>query len=153
LTDPELERPYVWRPDGAGRFLELPEGYTAGGAHRVRGEWALGGASTLVSTGPYGTIDSVVLWNVRTSAVSIVDGRGEGPNRAVNPHGDVVTFDGVGSMLIRDGRRYPLPNLHRNGAPLSSALATAISDDATVILGEHSTDIWDGPTPIVLWHC
>lgn len=154
LTDPELERPYVWRPDGVGRFLELPEGYTTGRAHRVRGEWALGGASTLVSTGPYGTVDSVVLWNVRTSAVSIVDGRGGGPNRAVNAHGDVVTFDGVGSTLTRDGRRYPLPHLNHGRSTVGlSAFATAISDDATVILGEHSTDIWDGPTPIVLWHC
>ncbi len=153
LTGREHERPYVWDPDGKGRFLDLPEGYAIGGAHQVRGEWALGSAAKVVSADPFGTVDSVVLWNTRTRAGSIVDGRGGGANRAVNAHGDVVMYDGVGSTLIRDGRRYELPNLHHNGMPTLSAFATAISDDATVILGEHSTDLWDGPTPIVLWRC
>lgn len=88
--------PYVWDQQGNGRKLELPAGMS-GRPLAARGQWATGGLWPSNSDG-----GTTALWNLKTGKVT--DLKTQGPGRAVNAAGLVVTAGpGTYGLVLRNG--------------------------------------------------
>ncbi|MFC0532754.1 hypothetical protein [Phytohabitans kaempferiae] len=157
-TRGEDAAPYVLRPDGTGRTLELPPGASTGQAMAVRGDWAAGWVGLPVTSPPSsvavapraqgGETDRRVLdllgkasgggkvvtaparWDLRTGAVEYWPDRAM-PATAVNAAGWVaMPGDGGPTVISPEGRAITLPG-PADGYP------TALSDDNRRLYGER----------------
>jgi hypothetical protein len=170
-------QPYLWNPNGTGRYLRLPEGATSGEVSAVRGAWAVGYAdmsvpadtveepagSVEVSGAPatgaptdgLATVTVPVRWDVRTGDVEVLDpsngrDRSNAYASGVSADGDVML--GFGQPLVyHDGEWFSVPLPGEGYLDLS-----AIDDTGTVIAGDLTRDPAPEAGPYrspVVWHC
>jgi hypothetical protein len=173
-TDADLWRgqPYAWAPDGTRRALPLPRGEAGGISFQVRGDWVAGytahpdGVKVVGNISKAETGFTAVRWRLSTGEVSIVDSQDHlGISIGVNSSGDIA-FSGTGEdpggnptykapVLVHAGQSYDLPllSLSTKDSLPPNAAPVALSDDATVIVGHHSSSVFGTPTPVVRWHC
>jgi uncharacterized membrane protein len=158
VGDIDLERPYIWFPDGTHRELPLPavsgERIGTARAFNIRNGWVTGVADGGIG-GERGRDRDAALypvrWNIHTGEVRVfaeLDARAD----AVNAQGWQVGTDPKGrAVLLAGGAPVLLPALIAGGARGVSTIANALSDDGRVVTGQ--SDEKDGSISPVVWHC
>jgi uncharacterized membrane protein len=157
VGDIDLEKPYVWFPDGTHRELPLPavddDKIGTARAFAIRNGWVTGVADGGIG-GAVGGRDGrlyPVRWNLRTGEVRVfaeLDGGAD----AVSAQGWQVGTDRKGrAVLLTGGTPVLLPALISAKPNGVSTIANALSDDGRVIAGQ--SDDANGSIRPVLWRC
>ncbi|MBM2618770.1 hypothetical protein JIG36_24740 [Actinoplanes sp. LDG1-06] len=125
---------YVWDRTGHGRKLAAPAGMRSV-AYAAEGDWATGGLWPATGSG------KPALWNLKTGAVTKLDG--DGPGDSVNRDQLVV----ASGKLIRDGKVVGLP------APKGQETSARAVANTGLIVGVAQDASNDGPTTPRTWKC
>ena len=157
VGDIDLEKPYVWFPDGTHRELPLPavDGDQIGTARafQIRNGWVTGVADGGIGGEVGGRNGRLypVRWNLRTGEVRVF-AELIGGAQAVNAQGWQTGTDRRGrAVLLAGGAPILLPSLVAGGEDGDSTLANALSDDGRLIAGQ--SDDAHGSIRPVLWRC
>ncbi|WP_433213695.1 hypothetical protein ACQP00_02445 [Dactylosporangium sp. CS-047395] len=137
---------YVWRPDGTGEALKLPDGRPAGGATQLAGDWAIGWYDDGAWT------NHGVRWNIQTGAATLLD--------TFIPAAIDATGAMVGVVRNDDDHEYSPPAAWRDGKVLDlpvleagqSATVMSMTADGHMAVGWLFRAKNDPITP-VRWSC